>query len=160
MVIYPTVEEIILTNQRAILDVKVKKADSQKVLSKGEHKLNRENRSDANSGVKGLNNLVCLGQGENNVIYRLGKVGKLWLAIRDQKIFDFDFGRANAEESIESVVAFYEYGQNVPAVVGRAKVNSNHPPYYFLIVEDLTRGGTSDFKPGSKEDRFGTLFAV
>lgn len=93
--------------------------------------------------------LYHLGTGTTNTHYRIGKIGDLWLATRE-----FIWGRHDpemqkiaCESYINSIISSHETGIRVPIICGGIKAESINPKTerYFLMLEDLTAGGTKEF---------------
>jgi hypothetical protein len=114
--------------------------------------------------VKNPDSLDYLGSGTANKHYRLGQTQEgLWLATRELTLAVFgDNQRAIVEDYCENLnYKRTELGLRISKTC--LPVRTPHPSSnpglakYFLIVEDFTRGGTSDFKPAPLGEMCGTL---
>ena len=106
--------------------------------------------------------LTHLGTGTSNKHFRLGQLSTgLWLATRENVIM---------EEGNWQRFICENYGGRLDSLVREGKRTSSvcigvvvHPPdedfdpRYFLILDDFTRGGSSDFQPAPSEREWGTL---
>lgn len=117
--------------------------------------------------------LVHLGRypDTTNTHYRIGKVGDLWLATREILQFAPELQKECCETYIDMLLhqdrllPYDGSGGRVSRIVGGVKaIAANRRgatdtiDRYFLLVEDLTAGGTADFLPGIKKDVwFGTV---
>ena len=110
--------------------------------------------------------LEFLGAGGTNWHYRIGKIGDVWLATREawQAIGATEIQREVCEIYIDDLVSESEDGKLVPKIVGAVKAisgdkeSSTYFERYFLLTENLTAGGTADFKPGGRASRSGTVY--
>ncbi|MBT5739709.1 hypothetical protein HOI26_01290 [Candidatus Woesearchaeota archaeon] len=93
-----------------------------------------------------------LGGGFNNNHFRIGRIGDVWLATREYigTTFDVEDCMQHPENYIAQVVKHSDRGKRVPIVCGGVKAENDHGGRYFLLLEDLTHGGTSDFEPAPK----------
>jgi len=99
----------------------------------------------------GNNKVVPLGAGRNNIHFRIGKIGNIWLASREYLAgLDREDDLQHCENYIDCVVRTYQQGKRVPIVCGGVKVEVGEDIRYFLLLEDLTQGGTADFQPAPK----------
>ncbi len=95
--------------------------------------------------------LPYLGTGTNNTHYRIGNIGDLWLASRafiqglDEKDSIQEY-----ENYIGQAILYYTQGKRVPVVCGPVLARSGKHSKYFLLLEDLTAGGTADFRPARR----------
>jgi len=107
-------------------------------------------------------------QGEYNSHFRLGRVGDLWLATREftHPIWGVDayVRKGFYENYIRQLVEAYdqirsgELTGRVPLLCeGVIAIDKGGLERSFLILEDLYRGGTSDFVPGPEGKLSGTL---
>jgi len=90
-----------------------------------------------------------LGAGGHNIHFRIGKIDGVWLATREYlKAIERDDHLQHCENYIDAVVRAYEGGKRVPSVCGGVKAKENgYGRRYFLLLEDLTHGGTANFQP-------------
>ena len=99
----------------------------------------------------GNNQVTPLGAGKHNIHFRIGKVGDVWLATREYlEAMELADHLQHAENYIDAVVRAYEEGKRVPRVCGGVKTENGLYRRYFLLLEDLTQGGTADFQPAPK----------
>jgi hypothetical protein len=99
----------------------------------------------------GNNKVTSLGAGRHNIHFRIGKVGDIWLATREYlEAIELADDLQHCENYIDAVVRAYEEGKRVPFVCGGVRAENGHGGRYFLLLEDLTQGGTADFQPAPK----------
>ncbi|MBI1935694.1 hypothetical protein HYS31_04600 [Candidatus Woesearchaeota archaeon] len=118
--------------------------------------------------LRGYKEISFLDKGTNHYHYRIGKVGNLWLATRQADDWYPDFQRADCESYIDDLVSMHnklvleqQEGKRVPVICGCVKAERQDGlEQYFLLVEDLTAGGTSSFFPGRRRDRSGMVDGV
>jgi len=99
--------------------------------------------------------VTSLGAGRNNIHFRIGRVGDIWLATRDYlgPTFDVEDRMQHPENYIAAAVRLHNEGKRVPIVCGAVKAENEFGGRYFLLLEDLYHGGTSDFEPAPKNGR-------
>ena len=111
-------------------------------------------------------NLAHLGSGTTNTHYRVGRVGEIWLATREyfHIIGDPEYQKDCCETYIRRLLSNRMQGRDVPRIVGGVRAVAAHIrnetdtiDRYFLLVEDLTAGGSADFSPGTKGSWFGKV---
>ena len=96
----------------------------------------------------GDDNVTPLGAGKHNVHFRIGKVGDMWLATREYLgAIELADHLQHGENYIDAVVRAYEDGKRVPLICGGVRAENGRGGRYFLLLEDLTQGGTADFQP-------------
>lgn len=103
--------------------------------------------------IQHLKTLDFLGKGRNNMHFRIVKVGDVWLATReDLSDFYWESDRSVCECYIRQAVQAHKQGHKVPRLCGSviAHFSRERGDRYFLLLEDLTRGGTSDFVPAPR----------
>ena len=99
----------------------------------------------------GNDKVTPLGGGRHNIHFRIGKVGNVWLATREYlEAIEFVDDLQHGENYIDAVVRAYEEGKRVPIICGGVRAENGHGGRYFLLLEDLTHGGTADFQPAPK----------
>jgi hypothetical protein len=101
----------------------------------------------------GNDKVTPLGAGRNNIHFRIGKVGDIWLATREYIGTAVEWPEdpmQHCENYIDTVVRVHKEGKRVPIVCGGVKAENGHGGKYFLVLEDLTQGGTADFQPAPK----------
>lgn len=94
-----------------------------------------------------------LGAGRNNIHFRIGQVRNVWLATREYigtVIESPEDPLQHCENYIDAVVRAYEEGKRVPIVCGGVRAEYGCVERYFLVLEDLTQGGTANFQPAPK----------
>ncbi|MDO8656382.1 MAG: hypothetical protein Q7K45_04030 [Nanoarchaeota archaeon] len=92
-----------------------------------------------------------LGAGRNNIHFRIGKVDTIWLATREYvNAIEIADHMQHCENYIAAAVRNYQKGKRVPLVCGAVKAISRNRERYFLLLEDLTHGGTADFQPAPR----------
>ena len=97
--------------------------------------------------------LPYLKKGTTNTHYRIGRVGSMWLATREAMHFKGqpELQIQLCESYLEALVATQNEGKRVPAIAGGVKsVNKGGKERFFLLLEDLTQGGSAIFAPGSE----------
>jgi len=106
--------------------------------------------------------LECAGTGVCNTHFRIGRIGDLWLTTREY-FYCYqdqppDEPREVAEMYIRHLIKAHEEGRRVPILCGGViSRNRRGRERCFLVLEDLTAGGTSDFRPGQRGDVAGTI---
>ena len=101
----------------------------------------------------GNDKVTPLGAGRHNIHFRIGKVGDVWLATKEYIGDCIDYPEddmQHGENYIDSVVRAYEEGKRVPIICGGVRAENGYGGRYFLLLEDLTQGGTADFQPAPK----------
>ncbi|MBS3122477.1 hypothetical protein J4434_06365 [Candidatus Woesearchaeota archaeon] len=99
----------------------------------------------------GNDKVKLLGAGTYNIHYRIGKVGNVWLATREYlSPIDLADQLQHCENYIDAVVRAYEEEKRVPIVCGGIRAEYKCVRRYFLLLEDLTQGGTANFQPAPK----------
>ncbi len=95
--------------------------------------------------------LPYLGAGTNNTHYRIGRIGDLWFASREFIQGQDERDSINEYESyIGQVISYHEQGHRVPVVCGPVLARIGNRARYFLLLEDLTAGGTANFQPARR----------
>ncbi len=108
--------------------------------------------------ISNNSSLVPLGSGHNNYHFRLGSLNAVWIASRKSiRKYDSHALRCSAENYISELVYCHTIGKRVPSFCGGVKVEKNGVEDYFLLVEDLTRGGNSNFNVKNRWDSHGIL---
>jgi len=107
----------------------------------------------------GNNKVTPLGSGRYNIHFRIGKIGALWLATREYlQALGVTDHKQHCENYIEAAIKAHETGKRVPIICGGVKAENEYGGRYFLLLEDLTQGGTADFRPASRSGEVsGTL---
>ena len=98
----------------------------------------------------GNDKVTPLGTGIHNTHFRIGNVGNIWLAIREYIGIAVEWpedSMQHCENYIAAVCRAYEKGKRVPIVCGGVRAENGFGGKYFLLLEDLTHGGTSNFQP-------------
>jgi hypothetical protein len=117
-------------------------------------------------GLIGSDNVKLMSGGQNNYHARIGCLDGLWLVAREHhSIIKHDddgqrIDKAFYEDYISSGIWHHNGGKIVPVVIGGVGVEdkSGKRLNHFLLVEDLTNNGTSNFVPAGKNGKvFGTL---
>ena len=99
----------------------------------------------------GNDKVTPLGAGRHNIHFRIGKVGDVWLATKEYlEAIELADHLQYGENYIDSVVRAYEKGKRVPIVCGGVRAENGGGGRYFLLLEDLTHGGTYDFQPAPR----------
>ena len=99
----------------------------------------------------GNDKVTPLGAGRHNIHFRIGKVGDVWLATREYlEAIELADHLRNGENYIDAVVRAYVEGKRVPIVCGGVRAENGYGGRYFLLLEDLTQGGTANFQPAPK----------
>jgi len=99
----------------------------------------------------GNDKVTPLGAGRHNIHFRIGKVGDVWLATREYlESIELADHLQHGENYIDAVVRAYEEGKRVPLVCGGVRAENGRGGKYFLLLEDLTQGGTADFQPAPR----------
>lgn len=95
---------------------------------------------------------IHLGGGVNNNHFRIGKMGDVWLATREYTGINLDVEdrMQHPENYITQAVRYSDRGKRVPIICGGVKAENDRGGRYFLLLEDLTDGGTADFQPAPK----------
>ena len=103
-------------------------------------------------------NLPYLGEGLANLCYRIGNVNGLWLASREYiDCNHIIMKRIACEGYIKNLILNHKSGKKVPNICGCVNVKRKNFEKYFLLVEDLSNGGNSDFIPGKSGRKSGTV---
>ena len=117
----------------------------------------------AQSGISDCG-LPYLG-GRNNIHYRIGKLESgLWIASRENLIFsDGTLQRIVAEHYTLDLECSSDYGRKTPSMcIGvRAHIGDaeNDEDRFFLLLEDLTKGGEKNIKPAGPGEEYGFVDA-
>jgi hypothetical protein len=99
----------------------------------------------------GNDKVTPLGAGRHNIHFRIGRVRDVWLATREYlEAIDTDDHLLHGENYIDAVVRAHQEGKRVPIVCGGVKAENGRNGRYFLLLEDLTQGGTADFEPAPR----------
>ena|SRR3989338_5615957 len=96
-------------------------------------------------------NLHFLGAGQLHAHFRIGKFDDLYLATREVIHHSLPMRQAvDCAYYIQRLVYAFNSKKDVPQIVGGVRTFNKQDNYwrFFLIVEDLTRGGNSKFVPG------------
>jgi len=105
--------------------------------------------------------LKCLGDGWHHRHFRMGHVSDYWIATREYKNYRWGLRseviRVSYENYITELIGWHVRGRRTPLICGGVCAHSNDLKKYFLLIEDLTRGGTSDFTPDYAGSIGGTL---
>ena len=97
--------------------------------------------------------VVFLGAGQDNSHFRIGKIGNIWLASRELNDYQF-YCWEEYENYITKAVEYHKKEKRVPIVCGgvmKIYKEMKEDERYFLLLEDLTNGGASDFQPAPRD---------
>lgn len=99
----------------------------------------------------------ALGHGSKHVHFRLSTCSGIWIATREFVLVPSpSYQRKVSEWYIDAAQQAHAEGRTVPAVCGGAVVERDGvASRYFLLVEDLTAGGTMDFRPARRGEEDG-----